>query len=164
MPKRRRESRGEPAEGGRSLGAVLDFMRLLWAVDHGLSTVSKRMLSRLGVTGPQRLVVRLVGRYPGISAGEIASLLHLHPSTLTGVLRRLVAQGLLVRSADRSDTRRALFRLSARGKTLDALRSGTVEAAVRGALAALPDGDLDRTRRVLAALADHLERASAEAD
>jgi DNA-binding MarR family transcriptional regulator len=164
MSKRGGASRGETTEAERSLGVVLDFMRLLWAVDHGLSTVSKRMLSKLGVTGPQRLVVRLVGRYPGISAGEIASLLHLHPSTLTGVLRRLAAQGLVVRSSDASDTRRALFRLSARGKTLDAVRTGTVESAVRAALGALPVGDVDRTRRVLAALADRLEQASTEPD
>ena len=53
------------------LGAVLDFMRLLWAVDHALQSASKRMESSFGLTGPQRLVVRIVGRFPGIAAGRI---------------------------------------------------------------------------------------------
>src|SRR3954469_22948255 len=79
---------------GESLGDVLEFMRVLWALDHALQSASKSMAARLGVTGPQRLVVRMVGRYPDISAGALARLLHVLPSTLTGVLQRLVARDL----------------------------------------------------------------------
>src|SRR5258708_17032792 len=76
-------------EKGPALGAVLDFMRLLWAVDHALQSSSKRMEATYGITGPQRLVVRIVGRFPGIAAGRAAEVLHVHPSTLTGILKRL---------------------------------------------------------------------------
>ena len=78
-------------------GETLEFMRLLWAIDHGLQRRSKRMAKTLGLTGPQRLVVRMLGRYPGISAGQLAQVLHLHPSTLTGILRRLERRGWLTR-------------------------------------------------------------------
>lgn len=61
---------------------VLQFMQLLWAVVHGLERTSKRMILDVGVTGPQRLVLRVVGLYPGVSAGELATILHVHPSTL----------------------------------------------------------------------------------
>ena len=54
----------------RPLGAVLEFMRSLWGVNHALESRSRRMKVRYGVTGPERMVVRLVGRFPGISAGE----------------------------------------------------------------------------------------------
>jgi MarR family transcriptional regulator, organic hydroperoxide resistance regulator len=74
---------------------VLRFLELLWAVAHGLERTSKRMTRDLGVTGPQRLVLRVVGLFPGMSAGELAGILHVHASTLTGVLRRLETQGLL---------------------------------------------------------------------
>ena len=40
---------------------VLRFMRLMWAADHELHSISKRIASRIGLTGPQRLVVRLIG-------------------------------------------------------------------------------------------------------
>src|SRR3954465_6219547 len=86
-----------------ALGAVLDFMRLLWAVDHALQSTSKRMESAFGLTGPQRLGVRLVGRFPGIAAGRIAGILHVHPSTLTGVLKRLESRGVLQRRPDPRD-------------------------------------------------------------
>src|SRR6185295_6985225 len=93
---------------GTGLGEVIEFMRLLWAVDHGLSASSKQMDTLFGVTGPQRLVIRIVGRHPGIAAGRIAQILHVHPSTLTGVLARLVERGVLTRKADPQDGRRAL--------------------------------------------------------
>ena len=136
-----------------SLGRVLDFMRLLWAIDHGLTQISKRMQRSHGITGPQRLVVRLVGQRPGISAGTLAEILHLHPSTLTGVLRRLAGRGAITRTQDPADTRRALFRLTPKGEACDALRSGTVESRVRAALASVPEEDLAAASRVLTRLA-----------
>jgi DNA-binding MarR family transcriptional regulator len=131
-------------------------MRLLWAVDHGLQSTSKRMSARLGVTGPQRLVIRIVGRRPGISAGALAATLHVHPSTLTGVLRRLQRRGYLERRRDVADGRRALFHLTARGRRLDAARAHTVETAVRRALTTVPRRNLVGARRLLRILAGAL--------
>ncbi len=138
------------------LGEVLEFMRLVWAMHHGLQATSKRMAVQLGVTGPQRLVVRLVGRRPGISAGELADLLRVHPSTLTGVLRRLEERGFIARKADPEDRRRAVLTLTATGKNIDGQRGGTVEAAVRRVLERIPEGDIEATRRTLVALAHEL--------
>ena len=140
-----------------SLPDVLQFMRLLWAVVHGLERASKRMMAEIGVTGPQRLVLRVVGIFPGVSAGELAAILHVHPSTLTGVLQRLVAQRLLVRAEDDNDRRRAVLRLTARGARVNAVRHGTVEGAIGEGLRSVSDRDRQVARRVLARLAEHLE-------
>ena len=94
-----------------SLDPVLDFMRLLWDIEHGLQSTSKRMRSTLGITGPQRLVLRVVSQFPGMSAAEAAHVVRLHPSTLTGVIQRLVDKGLLVRDRDPDDTRRMRLRV-----------------------------------------------------
>src|SRR5579871_4124610 len=85
------------------LEPALDFMRVLWSIQHSLQRMSKRMESELGVTGPQRLVLRIVGRFPGLSAGELAHIVRLHPSTITGVVQRLVSRGLLERERDPDD-------------------------------------------------------------
>jgi MarR family transcriptional regulator, organic hydroperoxide resistance regulator len=135
---------------------VLAFMQLLWAVVHGLERTSKGMAAELGVTGPQRLVLRVVGLFPGLSAGDLAAVLHVHPSTLTGVLRRLVAQRLLVRVADPVDRRRAILRLTAGGSRVNATRRGTVEAVVAAALADVRPADRMAARRVLERLAGRL--------
>lgn len=137
------------------LGQVLEFMQALWAVDHELQSSSKRQEAHTGVTGPQRLVIRMVGRFPGIPAGKVSEILHLHPSTLTGVLKRLESRGLLERRPDPADGRRALLTLTAPGRAIDAARGGTVEAGVRRALAKL-------SPRTVAAAREALERLAAE--
>ena len=146
-------------EDGADLGPVLEFMKQLWAVDHGLQTISKRLESQHGITGPQRLVVRIVGRTPGISAGSLAQILRMHPSTLTGILRRLETRGILTRKSDPNDARRALFALTARGRKVDMLKTGTVESAVRRVLAKQPS-EASVAQKLLAALAQELESDS----
>jgi DNA-binding MarR family transcriptional regulator len=143
-------------EDGADLGPVLEFMKQLWAVDHGLQTISKRLESAHGITGPQRLVVRIVGRSPGIAAGALAQILRMHPSTLTGILRRLETRGILTRKSDPNDARRALFALTARGRKVDTLKTGTVESAVRRVLARSPD-EATVAQKLLATLASELE-------
>ena len=58
---------------------VLEFIRRMWAVDHELQRVSKRMVRRIGLTAPQRLAVRFIGRHDGLTLGSLSALLHLHP-------------------------------------------------------------------------------------
>lgn len=148
----------DTTEPGRPLlGSVLEFMRLIWALDHALQKTSKRMQTQLGVTGPQRLVIRVVARCPSLSAGELAELLHVHPSTLTGILARLEAQGLLSRRVDRGDRRRVLLTLTRSGRRFDTDAEGTVEAAVRSALAELPDTKIRNAAEVLECISTALD-------
>jgi DNA-binding MarR family transcriptional regulator len=147
----------QPVSGARvELDGPLEFMQALWALVHALERTSKRMASHVGVTGPQRLVLRVLGLAPRSSAGALAATLHVHPSTLTGVLERLVTQRLVARVSDPRDRRRAILTLTARGTRINATRHGTVEAAVIEALDGMQDRDRTATIRVLRRLADCL--------
>ena len=150
--------RADPA----ALPEVLQFMRLLWGVAHALDRTSKRMNHELGVTGPQRLVLRVVGLFPGISAGELAHILHVHPSPLTGVLQRLVEQRLLERTTAEADRRRAQLRLTARGGRINQLTEGTVEAAVGRALRRSTPRDRAAAQRMLGLLTEALAPTESE--
>ena len=132
-------------------------MRLMWAINHVLATTSKRMKVRFGITAPQRLVVRIVGRFPGLSAGRLAEILHLHPSTLTGILIRLEAKGFVTRCVDIHDRRRVRLRLTRRGQRLTRPAVGSVEAAVERALADFRAEDIAIAREILANIARVLE-------
>jgi DNA-binding MarR family transcriptional regulator len=136
---------------------VLQFLQLLWALAHGLEKVSKRMTGDVGVTGPQRLALRVVGLRPGLSAGDLATVLRVHPSTLTGVLQRLVSQRLLKRVTDPADRRRAVLRLTPHGARVNAATHGTVESLVAAALEGISLRDRAATRRVLQRLAQSLD-------
>src|SRR4030042_7092354 len=113
-----------------SLGPVLDFLRLLWSFDHSLHRTSKRMTSSLGITGPQRLVLRIIGRFPGITLGQLAEIMKVHPSTLTGIIKRLQQNRLISRRSDQRDGRRAFLGITAAGRKLDLSGEATIETMV----------------------------------
>jgi len=139
-------------------GETLRFMQRLWDLVHALDVRSKRMAKTLGVTGPQRLVIRVLGRSPAMAASDIAETLGMHPSTLTGILRRLEGHRMIERKVDDADRRRARFRLTARGKQIDRERKGTVEAAVRRALGRADASIIGKTSAMLTFLTEELSR------
>jgi MarR family transcriptional regulator, organic hydroperoxide resistance regulator len=139
------------------LPEVLQFMRLLWELVHSLDRASKRMNQDLGITGPQRLALRVVGLFPGISAGQLAHILHIHPSTLTGILQRLIDQRLVERTSAAGDKRRAQLRLTARGNRINQLTAGTVESAVTAALRKSSTRDRAAVQRLVSAISAQLQ-------
>jgi MarR family transcriptional regulator, organic hydroperoxide resistance regulator len=155
-PRTRSSAKKQPVSA--ALPENLAFMRLLWAVDHGLRSLSKQMQATIGLTGPQRLVLRILGRTPRVMPSELAELLHLDRGTVSGVLDRLVDQQLIVRRPHPEDGRSVLVELSARGKLLDREAAGTVESCVRRALGSVPRSKVDAAIAVLEALAGELTR------
>jgi DNA-binding MarR family transcriptional regulator len=141
---------------------VLQVMRLIWAVDHQLHSVSKRMERSIGLTVPQRMALLLIGQRPGILAKEIAELLHLHRGTVSGVLWRLETGGYLKRTRHESDARQATLALTAKGRAINAHRSGTFEEAVRQVLDRTPKGRLAAAEEVLTLLATELESIASQ--
>lgn len=146
------------------LDKVLEFLRVLWALDHALQQRSKAMASKLGVTGPQRLALRIIDAQPGITSGEVAQLLHLDPSTLTGVLHRLETQGLLTRKKDQADGRRARLQATAAGRGVLGQQQHTVEAVVRVALNAEREKTIRKASGVLQRLTLAINAAPAPSE
>jgi MarR family transcriptional regulator, organic hydroperoxide resistance regulator len=140
-----------------ALTDTLAFMRLLWEVDHRLRSLSRQMHARMGITGPQRLVLRIVARSTTITPSQLAELLHLDRGTLTGIVERLTTQGLLIRKPHPQDGRSVLLKLSARGRTLNRETAGTVEACVGRALAGLPHRKIEAAAQAFEALARELD-------
>lgn len=170
MPPHKKTSRASaraPKPADRALpraGQPLDplaFLRLLWALDHGLRSLSKQMQYRLGITAPQRLVLRLVGRSPQVMPSQLAERLHLDRGTLSGILERLVAQELLVRETHPTDGRSVLLRLSAKGKKFDRDTPGTAEHCVSRALASLPRAKIKAATEVLETVIRAVEASAA---
>lgn len=143
------------------LGPSLDFMRQVSALNHALERLSSRMERTLGITAQQRLIVRCVGKYPGITAGQLATLLHLDPGTVSASLKRLVDRRLLERRRDPRDKRRVALGLTPTGREVDRPTEGTVEDAVRRLLAEASEAQVDTTKAVLSRLSRLLESTGA---
>lgn len=114
---------------------VLRFLQTVWQLEHALERASKRMQEAVGMSGPQRFALRVIGDRPGITPRGVATTLHLHPSTITGIIQRLESRGLIKRTANAADGRSAHLRLTRAGSRFNAPRlPGTVEFAARETL------------------------------
>lgn len=132
--------------------STLQMLGMLWAVDESLERLSRKMLRDIGVTGPQRAVLLLVGRIEGATAKRLAQILRLHASTISGIVRRLEGDGYLRRTPHEQDGRSWVLELTDEGKRIVLVDSGTVEAGVRKALTGLSATDLEAGRRMMQAL------------
>ncbi len=125
------------------------FLQTVWALDHRLQSHSKRMKASTGVTGPQRLVLRLLAAQPQVSPSDLARFLYFHKSTVTVILRSLERGKLVRRKPNATDRRAVVLELTPAGKRIAQQRSGTVEAAVRAALSRIPKREVETARSVL---------------
>jgi len=143
------------------LEPALRFLQRLWRLNHALERLSLAMDRRLGVTAQQRFVIRCVGKFPGLTAGHLAQILHLDPGTISTALRRLEDKGIIERRRDPSDSRRMALGLTAAGRALAAPRLGTVEDAAEGLLSHLPGADAATTMAALDTFTALLEARTA---
>jgi MarR family transcriptional regulator, organic hydroperoxide resistance regulator len=147
----------QSAQRAADFGDLIELMRLFWAIEHLLRRTSKLLYRRTGITGPQRLVLRIIEQRSGISASELVEAIHLHKSTLTGILKRLEAQQLLVRAPDPADRRRMCLRANRNARATRPREVPTLEAALRRVLPRLSLAERRCIRRVLGLLLDALE-------
>lgn len=138
------------------LGPVLGLLREWWALNHAFERTSRRMAARLGVTAPQRMVLRVIGRYPGMGPGTLARVLHLDAGTISATVRRLEEAGVVRRRQTSRDRRRVALGLTAKGRALDGDDEQTIEGALARVLARVPPGDVAAVRGFLAAFAEEL--------
>ncbi len=78
----------------------------------------KPMLEEMGLTYPQYLVMMALWEKDGQGVGELGDLLFLESNTLTPLIKRLEAAGLVKRARDAEDERQVRVTLTARGREL----------------------------------------------
>lgn len=108
------------------------------------------------LTGAQALVLRHIGARPGLSVNELAGLTFTGQSTVSEVVGRLEAGGLLDRRRAAEDGRRVALWLTPAGEAAVAGVAAPAQESLIAALATLPP-------QTLAALAGGLEAWTAAA-
>ncbi|MGE0054595.1 MAG: MarR family winged helix-turn-helix transcriptional regulator [Hyphomicrobium sp.] len=90
----------------------------IYSAEHAFSRAYKPMLDDLGITYPQYLVLTVLWAQDDLTVNGIGQKLLLESSTLTPLLKRLEAQGLISRSRHKADERQVRVQLTAAGKKL----------------------------------------------
>ncbi|WP_460698188.1 MarR family winged helix-turn-helix transcriptional regulator [Nocardia thraciensis] len=90
----------------------------LYAASRAMTAVYRPKLEALGLTYPQYLVMLVLWEEDGRGVGELSAALALDSGTLSPLLKRLAAAGLIERSRSTDDERRVEIRLTDRGRAL----------------------------------------------
>ena len=90
----------------------------VYAASHAFSAGYKPFLDPLGLTYPQYLVLLVLWEQDGLGVKQIGARLHLDSGTLTPLLKRLEASGLVKRTRDPEDERQVKVTLTQEGRAL----------------------------------------------
>jgi len=98
------------------LGNQLCFA--VYSTAHAFNRLYKPLLDRLGLTYPQYLVMLVLWEQDGVAVKEIGERLYLDSGTLTPLLKRMEAAGLVKRTRSTEDERQVLIALTPQGQAL----------------------------------------------
>jgi DNA-binding MarR family transcriptional regulator len=120
-----------------------------------MTKVYKPLLQELGLTYPQYLAMMVLWEQDGLTVGEISARLLTDPGSLTPLLKRLEAEGLLSRTRSREDERVVIVELTEQGRSLrDKARS--IPQCILGA-SGMTLERLNKLQAELQALRRHLQ-------
>jgi MarR family transcriptional regulator, organic hydroperoxide resistance regulator len=138
-------------------GDAADVVRNLRRLFRAIHEYSKAVLAESGLSGPQVWALSLLAARPGLSAGELAENMFVHPSTLTGIVERLVRKGLISRTVDEKDKRGVRLAVTRSGLRLLKQTPPPVQVGLTRALSALPPRRLRELSRSLERIARETE-------
>ena len=90
----------------------------LYAASNLLTRLYRPVLADLGLTYPQYLVMLVLWEHEPQGVSDLGRRLHLDSGTLTPLLKRMEAAGLVSRARDGEDERRVSIALTAAGQAL----------------------------------------------
>jgi DNA-binding MarR family transcriptional regulator len=90
----------------------------LYSANHAMHGVYKALLKDVGLTYPQFLAMSVLWETNNIPVGAITSKLQLDTNTLTPLLKRLEAMGLVTRTRNIKDERQVILKLTRKGRAL----------------------------------------------
>ena len=123
----------------------------LYGAANRMARMHKPFLEPLGLTFPQYLVVLELLNGAPLSVGSLGGRLDMDTGTITPLVKRLEAAGLVTRTRDLNDERRVMVDLTSRGRGLEAEVRGITQK-IKSACQLTDDGvaDLRRTLEKLA--------------
>lgn len=116
MPEHQSLKRSVPGNDLLTLDRQMCFA--LYSASLAMTKLYKPLLSELGLTYPQYLVMLVLWETDGIRVSGLKERLFLDYGTLTPLVKRLEKQGLLVRQRSPEDERQVIVSLTPQGRNL----------------------------------------------
>lgn len=126
----------------------------VYSTAHAFNRLYKPLVDSLGLTYPQYLVMLILWEQDGRTVKSIGDRLHLDSGTLTPLLKRLEASGLVARTRDAADERQVMITLTEQGVALK--EKARAVPKVVACATGRPVSELQALRDDLIRLRDHL--------
>ena len=104
----------------------------LYSTSLAMTKVYKPLLGEIGLTYPQYLAMLVLWEKDGLMVSELGEKLYLDSGTLTPLLKRMEALGLIARIRDVEDERRVHITLTSAGRKLKA-KAANIPACILSA-------------------------------
>jgi MarR family transcriptional regulator, transcriptional regulator for hemolysin len=124
-----------------------------------LRTYVDQQANQFGITRAQWVILVRLDRFEGLKQSEIAEMLDLQPITLTRLLDRLCASGLIERRADPNDRRAKRLFLTAAGRALLERVGEFDDRLLATALAGVERETIEKMVSQLATMKENLRQA-----
>lgn len=128
----------------KSGSRVADIIDNIRRVFQAVNERSKLAEKETGVTGPQLWAIKTIAECGPVKGAELARRMYLHPTTVVGILDRLEARGLVVRTRSTVDRRIVEVALTEQGKDMVATSPDVAQGLLVKGLEALPEEKLLR--------------------
>jgi DNA-binding MarR family transcriptional regulator len=128
----------------------------VYSAGHAFTRFYKPRLDALDLTYPQYLVFLVLWEKDDLTVKALGERLFLDSGTITPLIKRLEARGLVERKRDEDDERQVRIRLTAQGRALKAKAQSIPLAAGKGT--GLSVEGADALRAELLALRDRLDK------
>ena len=129
-----------------------------------IRTYADHKARQFGITRAQWVVLVRLDRFEGLKQSELADMLDLQPITLTRLLDRLSAGGLIERRADPNDRRANRLYLTPAARPLLERLGDLGEQLMTTALAGVDRDSIERMVAQLATVKENLRQAIAQRD
>jgi DNA-binding MarR family transcriptional regulator len=139
------------------------ILRSVRRMIRALDIQSKYLAQRHRLTGPQLVCLRQIQRAEIITPGDLAKSVSVSQGTVTGILERLEARGLVSRTRDAGDRRRYRISLTPLGEETIASAPSPLQEEFIKRLAALPEGEQAMIDWVLSRVVDMMEASNLDA-
>ena len=122
-----------------------------------LAAALKERIEPHGVVPGQFAQMLALLERDGVSQSELCQIVQIDQSTMAHTLKRMQRDGLISRSSDAADQRRAVIHLTPRARELAPTLVGAAREVNALAATGVSPADLDTCMRVLAAAIDNLQ-------
>jgi DNA-binding MarR family transcriptional regulator len=156
MSKRQQSTARKPERPPSRLGSMLCFT--VYSTAHAFNRAYKPLLDALGLTYPQYLAMFALWEHDDLTVKELGELLHLDSGTLTPLLKRLEAMGLVRRVRDAADERSVRINLTPAGIEMKC-KERTVHEGLMGACGQTADELMALTAQLIR-VRDRLDAAA----